>query len=207
VKTILDKILNPNLDTKKNIVIDNSISKKNPIKKILDKILNPIKTILKKILNPSIVDNRISIVKFNRLRDIALLCSLIGMIILTLISFNYFIPLFPIVMGLLIGTIGIIALVILDKIIFVGDTIQGVSNNAVAVSITYISFTLFFICGFMFGNSYISNSYGTETESKNKGYYQEAQHPTKATNNDTSASGYDIELPLPESSRDPDREQ
>jgi hypothetical protein len=172
------------------------------------------KTILDKIQNPSIdsknntiVDNNISIVKFNRIRDIALLCSLIGMIILTLISFNYFISLFPIFMGLLIGTIGIIALVLLDKLIFVGDTIQGVSNNAVAVSITYISFTLFFICGFMFGNSYISNSYGTETESNNKGYYQEIQYPAKAKNIDTAASGYNVELPLPEGSRDTDREQ
>lgn len=172
------------------------------------------KTILDKIQKSSIdtnnnivIDNSISMVKFNRLRDIVLLCSLIGMIILTLISFNYFIPLFPIFMGLLISIIGIICLVILDKIIFVGDTIQGVSNNAVAVSITYISFTLFFVCGFMFGNSYISNSYGTETESKNSGYIQELQYPTKATNNDTTTSGYDIELPLQQGRGNPIREQ
>lgn len=103
-------------------------------------------------------------VVFIRRRNFAVGLSVFFTALLSIGAFKFFLPAFPIVMGLFVTLLGVAVMLYLDEYLFEGYSIGKIGSNAISLGLVMLAIGVMYFTGALIGNSYISNPFGSETE-------------------------------------------
>jgi hypothetical protein len=93
---------------------------------------------------------------------------LVGFACLTALTYKYFIQMFAINFSFFFVFAGLALMILLDEFILPGNTIKKVSQNAIASSILWLSFSIIICIGFLIGNTIISDPFRGEESNQSK---------------------------------------
>lgn len=178
-------------DAKLNELISISLRNEKDIREIQGLIKSVIKNNLT--TEEPIEDEKFTKQTYAKVTAMIFICS-----ILSVLSFKYMTPAFPIAFALAVAFIGYGFLLFSDAIGFVGYSIGRVAKNAVAMGLTYIAFSIFFSIGVWVGNTYISNPNGGDNETGQRVIIEQVQPKPDTESGQqqpSSTRGADVVLP------------